>query len=287
MSPHKTGQGLVGDREDISRLEKLIAETKLYNTAAAVEDLFEFAIKFRAFAPYNAMLLHIQKPGLTNAATAADWSRMFGRYPKQAARPLVILRTMGPVDFVFDQQDTYGRDLPESAFTFATLGELTEGEFEKIKMAVAKEKIEIIEGDLGDACAGYIRPGVRSVDGKSKNEYSLVYNKNHDAPTRCVTIAHELAHLFHGHLGSDDARRVKDRSDIENNVMEVEAEATAYLVARRNGLKPKSEKYLSTYKDALSKLNVYDVMRAAHQVEIAMGIPARKLWKHKEKLYGG
>lgn len=193
-----------GDREDISLLEQLIAQTKLYNTAAAVEDLFKFAIRSRAFAPYNAMLLHIQKPGLTNAATAADWWRMFGRKPKPTARPLVILRTMGPVNFVFDQQDTEGRDLPKNAFTFPTLGNLTEDEFEKIKKAVAMEKIEIVEGDFGDAYAGNIRRA-NPVEGISKNEYSLTYNRNHDAPTRCVTIAHELAHLFHGHLGSDAA----------------------------------------------------------------------------------
>ena len=84
---------------------------------------------------------------------------------------------------------------------------------------------------------------------------------------------------------SDFGHRFFEFSDSPQ--MEVEAEATAYLVARRNGLKPKSEKYLSNYKDALSELNVYDVVRAAHQVEIAMGIPARKLWKDKVNLYGG
>ena len=287
MSLRERSKRKDGEREEISLLEQLIAATKLYDSNAAIEDLFEFAINSRAFAPYNAMLLHIQKPGLTNAATAADWSRMFNRFPKKDARPLVVLRTMGPVDFVFDQQDTYGDPLPENAFTFPTLGALSESGFEKIEKAVAAERIEIKGVDLGDGYAGYIQLLIRSIDGKLKNSYRLVYNRNHEPPTRCVTVAHELAHLFHGHLGIDEARKVKDRSYLPKDRREVEAETTAYLVARRHGLKPKSEKYLSTYKDAFSKLNLYRVMRTANQVETAMGIAAHKLWKDKVEFYSG
>lgn len=56
------------------------------------------AAKLREFAPFNAMLLHIQKPGLTHAATAQDWHKRFGRVPKMGAPPLLVLRTKGPVD---------------------------------------------------------------------------------------------------------------------------------------------------------------------------------------------
>jgi hypothetical protein len=38
---------------------------------------------------------------MTHAATARDWFERFGRKPKRHARPLLILRAMGPVDFVF------------------------------------------------------------------------------------------------------------------------------------------------------------------------------------------
>jgi hypothetical protein len=64
---------------------------------------------------------------------------------------------------------------------------------------------------------------------------------------------------------------------------ELEAETTAYLVARRNGLKPRSESYLADYQNALPDLNLYAVMRAANAVETAMGISAQRLWKEESR----
>jgi hypothetical protein len=110
-------------------IEQLIAATRLYDSSTAVKELIAFTVRLRAFAPFNALLLHIQKPGLTYAATAADWNRRFGRVPKRGTRPLLVLRMMGPVDFLFDILDTEGRNIPERAFSFPTLGALSEPRF--------------------------------------------------------------------------------------------------------------------------------------------------------------
>ena len=262
-------------------IDQLIAATRLYNSSEAIEELFDFAIRFRAFAPFNAMLLHIQKPGLTQAATARDWWERFGRVPKVGKRPLLILRTMGPVDFVFDILDTEGDDLPPGAFTFPTFGNLTAEQFGEFAQKVAKERIDIVELDAGDAQAGWVRLIAQSESRNGKNCYELAYNRNHTAPTRFVTVAHELAHLYLGHLGSDGGRRVPDRRNILPAMKEVEAEMTAYLVAKRNGLEPRSERYLAQYQGAFVDLNLYAVIRAANAVETAMGISATKLWTRK------
>ena len=262
-------------------IDQLIAATKLYNSSKAIHELFEFTIKLRAFAPFNAMLLHIQKPGLTHAATARDWWKRFGRAPKRGARPLLILRTVGPVDFVFDIQDTEGREVPVDAFAFPTFGDMSEQRFAEFTQALRGERIAIHELDAGDEIAGWIRLLERSQSHTGKNQYQLAYNRNHPPPTRFVTVAHELAHLYLGHLGPDRGRRVPDRHDIPHALMEVEAEMTANLVARRNGLKPRSESYLANYQGAFSELNLYAVVRAANAVETALGISAQKLWKQK------
>ena len=55
----------------------------------------------------------------------------------------------------------------------------------------------------------------------------------------------------------------------------------AFLVAKRNGIAPRSESYLNTYKEALIDLNLYAVKRAANAVETVLGISAAKLWKEK------
>ena len=264
-----------------SLLEQLIAATKLYDSGEAIKELFAFTIRLREFAPFNAMLLHIQKPGLTHAATAQDWHKRFGRVPKKGARPLLILRTKGPVDFVFDILDTEGRDVPVDAFAFPTFGNLTDNRFTEFMQSVKKERIDVVVLDAGDGQAGWIRLLAASKAKTGKNLYQLAYNRNHDAATRFVTVAHELAHLYLGHLGLDAGRRVPDRRDTPHALMEVEAEMAAYLVAMRNGLKPRSESYLANYKGAFEDLNLYAVTRAANAVETAMGISAQKLWNEK------
>ena len=265
------------EQRERSLLEQLIAATRLYETSKAVEDLLAFTIRLRAFAPFNAMILHIQKPGITHAATAHDWWGKFGRVPKPGTRPLLIMRTRGPVDFVFDILDTHGRELPEGAFSFPTLGSLSQQRFDKIIENITKAGIEFVELDRGDSDAGWICRSPNPVLPSGKQYYQLAFNRNHSLPTQLVTIAHELAHLFLGHLGEDKKRNIPDRRDRSRAEREVEAEMTAYLVAMRNELKPRSESYLSTYKGAFASLDLYGVMRAANAVETAMGISSAQL----------
>ena len=269
--------------EERALIDQLIAATRLYDSSEAVQELFAFTIRLRAFAPFNAMILHIQKPGLTHAATAHDWKGRFGRVPVRGARPLLVLRMMGPVDFVFDILDTEGRALPVDAFSFPTLGNLTDLQFDDNMRTVARENIDLARLDSGDAKAGWIRLLARSADPKHKNRYQLGYNKNHPASTRFVTVAHELAHLYLGHLGEDRARRVSDRRDVPKDRREVEAEMAAYLVAKRNGLEPRSESYLAGYKGAIANLDLFAMNRAANAVETAMGVSAQKLWNAEAK----
>jgi len=84
-----------------------------------------------------------------------------------------------------------------------------------------------------------------------------------------------------GHLGGDKKRDIRDRRDRTHAQREVEAEMTAYLVAKRNGLTPRSESYLDSYKEAFPGIDLYGVMRAANAVEAAMGISAHILWQAK------
>ena len=269
------------DERERALLDQLIAATGLYNTSKAVRELFEFTARLRAFAPFNAMLLHIQKPGLRHAATARDWRERFDRTPKKDARPLLILRTMGPVDFVFDVLDTEGPELPSSAFAFPTLGNLTKDRFWKLVESINRDKILIDVFDAGDNRAGYIELMRESNSPRGKNLYRLAFNGNHSPPTQFVTVAHELAHLHLGHLGPDRGRRIPDRKKTDHKLQEVEAEMTAYLVAKRNEIEPSSESYLANFQGAFEHLNLYAVMRAANAVETAMGISARKLWNEK------
>ncbi|HET6384043.1 MAG TPA: hypothetical protein VFJ58_11685 [Armatimonadota bacterium] len=94
--------------EDKARraLDDLFNIARSYTKNEAYRDLLKFICRFRFCAPYNALLLHVQMPGATYVATASDWLYKYGRRIKVGARALVILRMMGPVDFVFDVSDT-------------------------------------------------------------------------------------------------------------------------------------------------------------------------------------
>ncbi|SEO11213.1 protein of unknown function [Pseudorhodobacter antarcticus] len=266
-------------REDKSLIDQLIQQTNLYATSKSFTDLLAFVARMRGFAPFNAMLLHAQKPGITHAATASDWLARFNRRPKQDARPLIVMQAMGPVGFVFDVLDTEGAPLPPEAFAFPTFGDLSLARWHEMLTAVSRAKIEILWVDKGDGAAGSMTRREMVVKGKARAHWTVRVNQNHDPQTQFVTLAHELAHMFLGHLGGDDNPSIKARRGLGHDLQEVEAETVAWVVAHRNGLKPKSEAYLDRYKAAFKGLEVFTILRAANAVETAMGISAAQLAK--------
>lgn len=105
----------------------------------------------------------------------------------------------------------------------------------------------------------------------------MMMNQNHPPATQFTTLAHELGHLFLGHLGPDKALGISARNMLGHLQKELEAESVAYLVARRNGVTPKSETYLSHYAKenvTVDNIDVYQVMRAAGQIETLLGLTA-------------
>lgn len=264
------------DQTDEARalIEQLISQTYLYATSDTVKELLVFVSRLRSFAPFNAMLLHIQKPGLTHAATARDWRDQFRRRPKRHARPLVVLRTKGPVDFVFDVLDTEGEALPASAFCFPVLGDLDAEKLERIVVHLMRKAISTERIDVGDRHAGSICSASPPAGSNYDRAYHVQLNGNHSPAQQFVTLMHELAHLFLGHLGADRQRRIPDRTGRPHELREVEAETVAYVVARRNGMTPRSESYLDTFKGSFAALNFHAVMRAANQIETVIGVPA-------------
>ena len=56
-----------------SLLDQLLEDSRLYKSGKHYKQLLHFVVRLRNFAPFNAMLLQIQKPGLMYAASARDW----------------------------------------------------------------------------------------------------------------------------------------------------------------------------------------------------------------------
>jgi antirestriction protein ArdC len=90
-------------------------------------------------------------------------------------------------------------------------------------------------------------------------------------------LTHELAHLFLGHLGPDKKLNVPRRRGLDHAERELEAESVAFIVCRRNGVTLHSAPYLSAFVTAeisIDSLDLYQIMRAAGQVEAVLGLAA-------------
>jgi len=255
-----------------SLLGNLIQEAKLYHSSQEYRELLDFTARLRDFAPFNAMLLHLQKPGITYAATVADWHKRFRRYPKQSVRPLLVMRPFGPVALVYDVLDTDGEDLPVDAFKFPARGDMSQDQFVGFEKALQRNAIEPYYFDAGDAKAGSIQVIKRPEERGKVTRYRISINRNHAPATRFVTLAHELAHLFLGHLGPDEFLSIPARQGHSHAQIELEAESVAYVVCNRNGVEARSETYLRYFTDAADKIDIYAIMRAVGKIERLLGL---------------
>ena len=224
------------------------------------------------------MLLQVQKPGIRYAASARDWRERFGRWPNEGTRPLLIMWPFGPVALVYDVADTEGRDIPEDALSFPATGSISPARLHSFEKLLLRKNIVVRHLDAGDGRAGYVRILQRGSTENDVIRYGIWINRNHDPAVQFTTLAHELGHLYLGHLGRDKKLNVPRRPRLTHAQREIEAESVAYVVCCRNDVQPKSQTYLSRFvsSDAtVDTVDVYQVMRATGQVETVLGLAAR------------
>jgi hypothetical protein len=90
----------------------------------------------------------------------------------------------------------------------------------------------------GFATLGRLKPG---------EKMRIAINDSFSAPSRFGVLCHEMAHILLGHLGSDKDHWWPSRSHLGRHSIEIEAEATAYIVTRHLGLEGTSATYVSGY----------------------------------------
>lgn len=265
----------------MSELDKLFSQVGIYRRSDQYKELLDFIKKFPNIAPYNAMLIHIQKPGSRYVATAVEWQKTFNRTIKTGARPLVILRPFGPVAFVFELGDTEGkRPFPEELINpFKVEGTVSKFSYENLVKNLTHYGILCVEADYGTTMAGSIgakqNNKTKSISYKGKEVevkvlYEMIINKNHDNKIKFATILHELGHLFCGHLGTPYPKWWGDRRHLDKNQREFEAESVCWLICERMGLINTSAEYLSGYlndNDEIPDISIDTVLKSVSIIE--------------------
>jgi len=257
-------------------LDNLLRESRLYHKSPEFMALLDFTVRLRNFAPFNAMLLHIQKPGLLYAASRYDWLHRFNRTVTDGARPLLILWPFGPVALVYDVADTEGEYLPEAALNpFPAMGDMTSWQMGEFSHHLRKKGIEVKQIEFGSGHAGAIHTDRTrlTIEANAPSHYTVHINKAHNPNTQFATLAHELAHLFLGHQGPDKHLKIPQRPRPDHDQAAFEAETVSYLVCRRNGVWSRAEVYLADYvaaHETVIDLDLYHLMKATGQVETAL-----------------
>lgn len=252
-----------------SQLDQLLDDARMYKSGPDYLELLEFVSRMPTFAPFNAMLLNVQRPGLTYAATPKHWMEKLGRLPKPGARPLLIMHPFGPVAIVFDIQDTEGEPVPESAWAFSAKGEIEAREINALINRASSLNVKTILVDAGDGSAGSIQVTEYPTN-KKPGQYRLHMNANHRPAVQYGTLVHELAHLCLGHLGPDGKQQIPDRRRVCAVQKELEAESVSYLVSKRRGIEPNSLPYLSQFfvdDEPTKRPDSYEVMRVTGRLE--------------------
>jgi hypothetical protein len=277
-----TEQRLAHFEDCRSAIDQLYLDAFSTQGPTAFDDFLNFAVRFNNLSLYNAMLVRVQRPGAAAVATRIKWES-FGRHVKPDAVPIVILRLFGPVSFVFEQGDTEGDPLPGEKDNplFAT-GNLSQRVYDQTCKAAEKYGIKTEQSEnygvllAGTAAESSVMPEM--FETKAGRGFRVRVNAKHDLPTQFCTLAHELGHIYCGHVGGDSKGRWPDRSKLNHAQAEMEAEAVAWLVCQRNGVQTKSREYLSDLvRDvAPADISMYAIFEAANRVESRTAPGARK-----------
>ena len=278
----------------IPELDKLFQQVGTYRKGNDFNELLNFVKKFPKIAPYNAMLVHVQKPGALFVASACDWKMKYGRKPTVGARPLVILRPFGPVAFVFELNETEGAPFPEALIEpFNAKGDVSQSKLDKFICSMIFEGITVVEQDYGTSMAGSVNSidEIREYKAFKKTEYfnilfCIVLNSNLKTNVKMVTIFHELGHVLCGHVYHPKAKWLPKRYSLSRNEMEFEAESVCWLLCERLGILNPSPEYLAGYLNAdgeIPTISIDTVLKAVGTIE---SILVGKLSPRKELIIG-
>lgn len=311
MSDLIQGDLFVGDQDDVNELYRQVFQ---YRNGRKFKELLDFCTRFRKLSVFNCALLQVQRPGCRYALTANRWERDYERVIKTDARPLVIIRPFGPVEFLFDAGDTMPKPgcrdrLPEGLtrnFEFKT--KVSDVQFDMTRENLAYWGISFGTMQTGLSYYGKLEvahaqdPRVRfpkegpdvALPVSWPASYTIKVRDDLSLTNAFGTILHEMGHLACHHLPCAYEKKWNkklDRTGLSHEQVEFEAQTVAWLVGHRIGLDiPATYSYLAGYlgKDCeIPPVDFMTVFHATSEVEKLLyhcTIKSGWLWKYSPSL---
>ena len=157
---------------------------------------------------------------------------------------MLILAPMHPVMVVYDLDQTHGKEVPKELLRFAQFeGQWEPSWLERLVENARRRRIGIEFKNLSSTNAGF----ATFANPKAGEKMRIAIHADLPAPSQFGVLCHEMAHILLGDLGSDEDHWWPARSHLGRDPIEIEAEATAYIVTRHLGLEGASAAYVSRY----------------------------------------
>ncbi|HNV70285.1 MAG TPA: hypothetical protein PKO06_11350 [Candidatus Ozemobacteraceae bacterium] len=231
----------VPSRETQRTIDALFHRSKQFSTTAEFQRVITFMGRFREYAPFNNLLVLVQRPTCSFYATERDWWKRFRRTITATATPMVILAPMHPVLLVYDVNSTEGPPLPkELGAVHAVRGQPDPKIWSRLVRNCYRHGIMVTLQPFSEGKSGFTR---RSRNSKFKIVVSL--DKKAEPAKRLAILCHEIAHVLLGHVGGDSDGWWPNRPELTHAAVEIEAEATAFIVCETIGIETSSEKFLA------------------------------------------
>ena len=231
-------------RKDDNTLDELFIRIAQARHSEKFIEILSFVSKFREYAPYNNMMVYLQRPTAKYWAREKDWNQRFNRTIKEDAIPIIILRPMGPIMLVYEIEDTEGGELPEDLLNpYKVEGKFNPDDLEYLVHECSKDGIKV----KGVTLRGFLAGKAIRTGNKELPIQIIELNKNHKIKEQFATLCHEVAHIYLGHFGGAPDGQWPSRIGLNRSQRELEAEAVAYIVCCRRNLITLSADYLASY----------------------------------------
>ena len=233
------------------------------------EDFLSFAAFMRYeknYSIFTSALIYLQRPGALYVDTETGWNKR-ERYIGPGVTPIVVVHPFGPVNFVYEYSDTYGKPIPQyiretfrDYYAEPPAIQLTKEMLPYMKSFLSHMGIHYEEALLGSRLYGeaqFLNTPYVYKDGEGKNareiktRYASLIRKSLSDTDKVFTIFHEIGHILCGHLPQDTKNTVlkvpKRDEHLSVGQKEFEAEKTCELFSRMCGLEYNPAPYLEQY----------------------------------------